>query len=135
MMRAFTSLFGAGLFFAAALSAADLSGIWMGETKGRNGEKQDLAFQFQATNGEVTGVMFGDEFDLPVQELHMDGNHISFTVTSVNYYDGRRIRTVFTGTLTGTTLELTREQIGPGTGANPARPKESKQILTLKKVA
>ena len=138
MMRAFASLFGAGIFFAAALSAAnltDLTGIWMGETQGRNGEKQDLAFQFQSTKGAVTGVMFGDEFDLPVQELHIDGNQISFVVTSVNYYDARRIRTIFTGTLTGTTLELTREQTGPGTGANPARPKPSKQVLILKKLA
>jgi hypothetical protein len=135
MMRAFASLFGAGLFFAAALSAADITGIWMGQTQGRNGEKQDLAFQFQSAKGAVTGVMFGDEFDLPVQELHVDGDHISFTVMSVNYYDARRITTVFSGTMTGTTLELTRQQIGPGTGANPAKPRESKQVITLKKLA
>jgi len=106
----------------------------MGEISGRNGEKQDLAFQFEFTKGEVTGVMFGDEFDLPVQELHIDGNRITFSVTSVNFYDNRRIRTLFTGTLTGMTLELTREQSSPDTPANPVRPKESKQMFTLKRL-
>lgn len=133
-MRSLARLFGAGLFLAATLSAADIIGIWMGEISSRNGEKQDLAFQFQSTKGAVTGVMFGDEFDLPVQELHIDGNRITFSVTSVNFYDNRRIRTLFTGTLTGMTLELTREQSSPDTRANPARPKESKQIFTLKRL-
>jgi hypothetical protein len=133
-MRAFPSLFGAGIFLAMTLSAADLTGIWMGEAPGRNGEKQDIAFQFQSTKGAVTGVMFGDEFDLPVQELHIDGDHISFSVTSINFYDSRRLRLVFTGTVTETTLELTREQSSPETSANPARPKAAKQTLTLKRL-
>ena len=42
---------------------ADLGGIWMGETTGRNGEKQDIAFQFKTTKGAPGGVMFGDEAD------------------------------------------------------------------------
>ena len=134
-MRTLATLIGAGLFLTMALSAADLSGIWMGEMQGRNGEKQDLAFQFQSAKGVVTGVMFGDEFDLPVEDLQIDGDHISFSVMSVNYFSGTRVRTVFTGTLTGTALELTREQAGAAAKADPAKAKEPKQTITLKKLA
>src|ERR1700712_625594 len=106
-------LLAAGLLFASIMSAADLTGIWMGEMAGRNGEKQDLAFRFQTASGTLTGVMFGDEFDLPVQDLHVDGDHITFSVMSVDYYGAKKVRTIFAGTLTEKTLELTREQANP----------------------
>jgi hypothetical protein len=126
----------AGLFlFAWALAAADITGIWMGEVPGRNGEKQDLAFQFQTAKGAVTGVMFGDEFDLPVHDLKLEGDHVTFSVETVNYYDGRRIRTVYKGTLSEKTLELTREQVTPdASGKPPEKPKEPAPKLVLKRL-
>ncbi|MDP9170556.1 MAG: hypothetical protein M3N54_08070 [Acidobacteriota bacterium] len=125
----------AGLLLATVLSAADLTGIWMGEVAGRNGEKQDLAFEFRMAKGALTGVLFGDEFDLPVQDLHVDGDHVAFSVSSVDYYGARRIKTLYTGTLTDTKLELTREQSGPEPAATAAKPKEPKQTIVLKKLA
>ncbi len=130
-------LMAAGLFFAMTLSAADLTGIWMGQAPGRNSEKQDLAFQFRTEKGVVTGIMFGDEFDLPVQDLHIDGDRISFSVTSIDYYGSRKTKTVFNGTLSDSTLELTREQAAPETAADPAKPakpKDPPQKLMLKRL-
>jgi hypothetical protein len=131
-MRAFARLFGAALFLVLGLSAADLTGIWMGETKGRNGEKQDIAFQFLTTKGAVTGIMFGDEFDLPVDELKIDGNQISFSVTANTYAGGRRTKTAYTGVLTETTLELKRGQNAApavAAAANAARPQAPESIV------
>jgi hypothetical protein len=123
------------LLFSWALAAADITGIWMGEVAGRNGEKQDLAFQFQTAKGAVTGVMFGDEFDLPVQDLKLDGDHVTFSVETINYYDGRRIRTAYKGTLSENILELTREQVTPdASGKQPEKPKEPAPKLVLKRL-
>src|SRR4051812_7848849 len=133
-MRALKRSLGIGLFLALSLPAADLAGIWMGETTGRNGEKQDVAFQFQSAKGVLTGVMFGDEFDLPVQDLRIDGIHVSFAVVNINYFDGRRTKTVYTGIVGDTTLELTREQANPDAAANAARAKDLKQTITLKRL-
>jgi hypothetical protein len=69
-----------------AVYGAELAGIWTGVTNGRNGEKQDIAFRFKMTKGSLAGVMFGDESDLPVEDLKVDGDNISFSVTTVNYY-------------------------------------------------
>ena len=47
VMRTLVRLFAVWVSLAGSLVAADLTGIWMGEVPGRNGEKQDLAFRFQ----------------------------------------------------------------------------------------
>ena len=131
VMRTLVRLFAVWVSLAGSLVAADLTGIWMGEVPGRNGEKQDLAFRFQTVKGEVTGVMFGDEFDLPVQELRVEGERISFSVTNVNFYDGKKVRTIYSGVLTGKTLELTKEQ---AKAADPGKPKEANPVIVLKRL-
>ena len=112
--------------------AGDLAGIWMGPVAGPKGEKQDIAFQFKANNGSLTGVMFGDEFDLPVKDLAVSGDSVSFSVTSINFYDGRQVTFLFNGKVTENVLELTRERSGGGPNASNRQP--SKQILKLKKI-
>jgi hypothetical protein len=52
-----------------AIIAADLNGIWTGQAPGRRGAKDDIAFQFKVTRaGNITGKLFGDEIDLPIDE-------------------------------------------------------------------
>jgi hypothetical protein len=114
-----------------ALYGAAVAGIWVGETTGRNGEKQDIAFQFKTINGNPGGVMFGDEADLPVESLKVDGDNISFSVTTVNYYSGSRLTLVYSGTLSDKEMKLTRERKVDAAGDRP----NGKQEITLKRVA
>ncbi len=122
------------LFFTAEFvsAAAEMSGIWVGVAPGRNGEKQDVAFQFKKVNGAVSGVMFGDEFDLPVENLKMEGDKISFSVTTTNFYSGSRFTTTYIGTVSGRECQLTAERKDPP--ASPPvddRPDRKKPIITL----
>lgn len=120
------------LLAAAAISAADLGGIWTGPAAGRHGKKDDVAFQFKMKGRMLTGKMFGDEFDFPIEDGSVDGNKVRFSVMATNYYSGAKIRFVFTGTITGDALELTRERILTP-GEEP--PEEGlKQTFTLKKL-
>ena len=101
------------------LHGADLAGIWMGETTGRNGEKQDIAFQFKTARGNAVGVMFGDEVDLPLEDLKIEEDKVSFSVTTVNYYSGSRQTMVYTGTVSDKEMRLTRERKGGAVGDRP----------------
>ena len=106
------------LFFCAQCLAlaADISGIWMGQAAGGNPEKaetEDLAFQFKRVNNVVTGVMFGEEFDLPVEDLKVDGDNITFSITSTNYYSGSRVTLKYAGTVGDREMQLTRERKDP----------------------
>ena len=125
----------AGLAIAAlTMSAADVSGIWTGQMQGRRGEKEDVAFQFKANGAAVTGKLFGDEFDLPVEEATVSDQEIKFIVTTTNYYSGAKVRFSFTGTVKGDQMELTRTRIGEPVGENPTRaiPPQTFTIRRLK---
>jgi hypothetical protein len=134
-MTPVTRLLASGLFLHVMLAAADVTGIWMGQVTARGGEKQDLAFQFKQVKGLLTGVMFGDEFDLPVEDLNISGDTITFTVATTNYYDGRKNKFAYTGTIGEKELQLTRERKG-GQSPPPANGKgpDQKQVIRLIKL-
>lgn len=114
-MRSTVTSFLLMLVAVSASLCADLAGIWTGQAPGRRGVKEDLAFEFKLKGQAFTGTMFGDEFDLPVEELSITGDRIRFTVTSTNYF--RRVQTkfVYSGTVKDDQMELTRERtLAPG---------------------
>ena len=113
------------------VAGAELPGIWMGQAPGRNGEKQDVAFQFKRVNGVLSGVMFGEEFDLPVQDLRTEGGKVSFSVTTTNYYSGSRVATTYTGTVSEGELKLTRARKDPPAELTSKDRQNAQQTLTL----
>ncbi|HYZ85718.1 MAG TPA: hypothetical protein VE621_15010 [Bryobacteraceae bacterium] len=103
------------LLIAVALPAADLAGIWAGQAPGRQGEMEDVAFSFNVTGQQISGKMFGDEFDLPIEGATVSGDHVRFIVVTTNYYSGTKNKFLYTGVLMGNEMELTRERIlSPG---------------------
>jgi hypothetical protein len=120
---------------AVAASAADLTGIWTGQMTGRRGEKEDVAFQFKVSETIVTGKMFGDEFDLALEEGSLSGDQISFIVTTTNYYSRTQQKALYTGTIKGDQIELTRSRAGaPPANENPNPRQNFKQTFTLKRL-
>jgi hypothetical protein len=110
---------------------AELAGIWMGQTTAKNGDKEDIAFRFKTVKGSLAGVMFGDESDLPIEDLKAEGGTISFSVTTVNYYSGSHLTVVYSGTLTDKEMHLTRLRKG---GPAAADNQNAKQEIVLKRV-
>jgi hypothetical protein len=117
-----------------ATFAADLNGIWTGQAPGRRGTKDDVAFQFEITkSGSITGKLFGDEIDLPIQEASLVGDKLKFSITTTNYYSGVKVKFLYTGTITGDQIELTRERVlKPDEEHDPEEP--TKHQFTLKKL-
>jgi hypothetical protein len=133
-MRALRTLTSLLIFACATLSAADLTGIWSGQVAGRRGEPEDVSFQFKIKGQTLTGLMFGDEVDLPIEEASIVGDKISFVVTVPNYYSGNKARVVYKGTVSGNEMELLRERILPPNETPPAKPTPNRP-MKLKKIA
>jgi len=119
---------------ATIMSAADVTGLWVGQTTGRRGEKEDVAFQFKLNGTAITGKMFGDEFDLPLEEASLTGEQIRFIVTTTNYYSGSQVKFVFTGSVKGNEIELTRSRVGGPPAEGPPNRQNLKQTFTIKRL-
>ena len=121
------------LVFLASAGVADadgVSGIWMGSVasaKDRKPDKQEVAFQFREDGQAITGTMFGEEIDLPVDDLKVDSGRISFSVTSTNYYSGERHTVAYSGNFTGRAMQLVRER-------KDGKDTASRQTVTLTRI-
>ena len=92
------------------LSAADISGLWSGQVPGRFGEPEDISFQFKVNGTALTGKLFGNEFDLPLEEGSVLADKVTFTITTTNYYSREKVRFQYSGMMSGNEIELTRER-------------------------
>jgi hypothetical protein len=121
------------LLVAIAAPAADLTGIWSGQMQGRRGV-EDVAFEFKQKGANLTGKVFGDEFDIAIEEGSVSEDQVKFTITSTNYYSGSKIKFVYTGVVKGSEIELTRERLpSPTDEETPNRP-PSKQTFKVKRL-
>lgn len=127
------------LFFSANCIAfgTDITGIWTGQADGPNpekSEKEDVSFQFKAVNKILTGVRFGEEFDLPVEDLKVEGDSIRFSLVSTNYYGGSRQTMVYTGTIGASEIQLTCKRKDAPASPSKKDKKNDSQTLTLTRV-
>ena len=139
-MKRLARVLASGLILSCLLSATNIAGLWTGEVAGRGGEKQDISFQFTSKNKTLTGKMFGDEFDIPVQGLLVSGDRITFYITTTNYYDGSQTKFVFAGTVTFKAMQLTREReesaaaVPAAAADKDSKKQDAKQTFTLKRL-
>jgi hypothetical protein len=134
MMKQFARCLIGFAIAATAMFAADLTGIWAGTAPGRRGDKEDVAFQFKVDGSALTGKMFGDEFDLPLEETSVSGDQVKFVVTTTNYYSRTQVKFVYTGTIKGNEIELTRTRVGGPPAEGPANRQNGKQTFTIKRL-
>jgi hypothetical protein len=113
--------------------AADVSGIWSGQITDRNGELHDLSFRFaqsgSAGSRAISGKMYGDNESTRVDDLRVTGDEIRFSVT--NELNGSITTFVYTGTIEGDEIRLTRDRVGAK--PDPQKP-NPKQTIVLKRL-
>jgi hypothetical protein len=137
--RLYLRLLITGILAVAALAGADVNGIWAGQAPNPKGDPQDVAFKFQLNGNTLTGKLFGDEFDLPIEEGSISGDQIKFIVTSTNYYNGSKVKFAYTGTIQGDAIELSRERVIDPTKQDFAKKESgkresSKQTIKIKRL-
>ena len=109
------------LFCAGMVCGADVSGIWMGQIAGRNGEPQDIAFKFTQSGEKLQGKLYGDYQSTPISDGKVAGDEVSFVVIAPeqagNQINQARLR--FSGSIKGGgEIELTREREGATNAGN-----------------
>lgn len=128
-----------GLFCSATMFAADFAGIWVGQIPGRNGELQDVAFQFVQNGDKLGGKLYGDYQSTPITEGKITGDRITFLLIAPeqngNQINETRLR--FTGNMQSGEVELTREREGStnaGNGGSVQFKGNTKQTFCLKRL-
>jgi hypothetical protein len=117
------------LLAVAPLAAADLSGIWVGKVPARNGEMQDIAFQFRHSGTKLEGKLYGDYQSSPIVRGTVAGAAVTFVVSaseqSGNQINESRIR--FTGRwYENGEIELTRERESSHNAGNSGAAEEKR---------
>ena len=127
------------LLCASTLYAADLTGIWVGQIPGRNGEPQDIAFKFTQTGTTLAGKLYGDYQSTPISEGKIDGDQVTFIVLAPEQAGNQinRARLHFSGSIQAGEIELTREREGAtnaGNGGTVQFRGNAKQTFRLKRL-
>lgn len=121
----------AGLLIAASanLLAADISGIWTGQTTDRNGDPQDVSFRFTQSGDVISGKMYGENESTPISEGKIEGDAVHFVV--VTELNGQINRTIYSGHILdakGDEIEITREREHPRPDEKKAPPVRLRRV-------
>ena len=97
-----------------AVSAADLTGTWIGAILSNDPRRlpQDLAFQFEQEGDDLTGKQYGDDLSSLLQDGKIDDGQVRFSVV-LREQAGNQVNDVlyqFEGSVQGDAIELTRER-------------------------
>jgi len=107
---------------AAMVFAADVTGKWTFEQQGRNGA-QTVTLTLKADGSNLTGSISGRGGDTEITNGKVDGSNVSFSV--VREFQGNKINTKYSGTLSGDELKLKIEIEGRDM---PAREVTAKRV-------
>ena len=101
--------------FASLAVAADVTGKWVAQVPGRQGQTREVTFTFKAEGDKLTGTMSGRQgAEIPISDGKITGDTISFTVTMT--FGDNTIKQNYTGKVVGDEIQMKREG-----GQGPAR--------------
>ncbi len=113
------------LLLAVTTFAADLSGRWTAELRGRNGQTQTTTFVFKVEGETLTGTTTGRAGQNAISDGTVKGEDLAFTVAVS--FNGNDMKLIYTGKLVGEEIKLTRTRAGaegPGQELTAKRVKE-----------
>lgn len=76
-----TKLVPLAILFSLLAAAADITGKWIAQIPGRDGQTREVVYQFRADGPRLSGTMTGPQgADIAISDGKIDGDRISFTV-------------------------------------------------------
>ncbi len=98
--------------FATLAVAADITGKWVAQVPGRDGQAREVAYTFKVDGDKLTGSMTGRQgAEIPISDGKISGDTISFTVTMT--FGDNTVKQNYTGKIVGDEIQMKREG-GPG---------------------
>ena len=118
-VRTFFCLAALSTAFAVAAAAADVTGKWVAQVPGREGQTRETTFNLKSAGETLTGSMSGPQGDIPISDGKVAGDDISFVVTLS--FGGNEIKMSYKGKVAGDEIKFTRTREG---GQGAGRPQE-----------
>ncbi len=113
------SVVGVLLLAAGAAWAADVSGKWVAQVPGREGQTREMTFDFKVDGEKLTGTITGMRGTTDITDGKISGDQISFT--QVMEFNGNQMKILYKGTVSGDEIKFTREREGGGFGGREGR--------------
>lgn len=104
------------MLVATAVWAADVTGKWMAQVPGRDGQTQETTITLKVEGDKLTGTIAGQQGEAAIADGKITGDEISFTVTRER--QGNTIKQLFKGKVAGDEIKFTRSTEG-GQGNRP----------------
>ncbi len=95
---------------AIAAWAADVSGQWVAEVPGRQGQTQSMTFTFKVEGEKLTGSITTPRGESPISDGKIQGDEISFT--QVLEFGGNQMKFLYKGKVVGDEIRFTRQREG-----------------------
>jgi hypothetical protein len=86
--------------------ASDVSGKWVAQVPGRQGNTREVTITLKAEGEKLTGTVSGRQGDTPIADGKIKGDEISFTVTQT--IQGNEVKTNYAGKVSGDEIKFTR---------------------------
>lgn len=102
------------LALATSAFAADVTGKWTAQVRGRDGQTRETTFNLTAAGEILTGTVSGRNGDNPISDGTVKGDDLSFAV-KVNF-GGNDLKLLYKGKLAGDEIKFTRTREGSEQG-------------------
>lgn len=97
-------------FAAIAVFAADVSGKWVAQVTGRNGQTMEMTFAFKVAGDQLTGTITNTRGETAISDGKVAGDTISFT--QAVSFNGNDMKFLYKGKVSGDEIKFTREREG-----------------------
>lgn len=98
-------------------AAADLSGKWVAQVPGRQGNTMEQTFTFKVDGAKLTGTVSSQRGDQEIVEGKVSGDDISFM--TVMKFNEMEIKQVYKGKAAGNEIKFSRTMEGGRGGGTP----------------
>jgi len=90
--------------------AADVSGQWVADIPGRQGQTQSVTFTFKVDGDKLTGSVTTPRGEGPISDGKIMGDEISFTQTVE--FGGNQMKFLYKGKVSGDEIKFSRQREG-----------------------
>ena len=97
--------------------AADISGKWVAQVPGRQGNMQEQTFTFKVDGGKLTGTLTGARGDQEISDGKVSGDDVSFVI--IRKFQEMEMKSTYNGKVTGNEIKFSMTMQGGRGGGQP----------------
>jgi hypothetical protein len=90
--------------------AADVTGKWVAEMPGRDGQTHEVTFNLKTDGSTLSGTVSGPQGDTEITDGKIDGDQVSFA--QVMDFNGNQVKVLYKGAISGDQITFTRSHEG-----------------------